>query len=624
MSNNPFLYTNRDMSLGQRAVRGIKDASHNAGRSIANALVMAPWKLVNQIFNPDHPVEWIKSRHAQRMEARSQNGFGRTLADFQLLSQIALIKEIGPAPLNDELSDADGVSDSGVAQAVLKFSDALHQENLVLVENFQKQADAGHQKFMGEVADLETHLDNLIEKQAQASSQLQSQANELKSQLANQAADLQKQLDVALDKATKEASAMVLIGAKLPPGLTRSYLASAYTNGFPRLVQQGATELNNLLIDQLQQILEKCQDGSPEADLVFSDLASGFVGCQATQQRTVAEVYQKIQDGQYEGKSFSSVLSVPFKNLNGHVLDRTIETLYPQSTTASDATPHLQFEHVKMGFLAALGDQLKLGDATMLGIAKSDPHRYKPSALEVDQFMQEFAKKFEHEQVKFLTDMANQLNDPTVGASNAGSAYLLWVNDPSHPARAAKFASCFYDEDTHQDYPGLSAPTSDQEDMSHFYFSPDDVITMLDEMGGLDLTAKEGLKASVALSKQQNASASLPVSPIVAMNSKQDKESSIKSSLAALIMNLEKSGESFRRLKTASGVDYSVTLKKEGGKQIVTVQDSEGFDTAGFAGVWCSLMLPDNTLRVNKQDIKDFDDQEKLKSVLKAIELFGA
>lgn len=617
MSNNPFLYTNRDMTLGQRTVRGMKDVGHNAGRSIVNAVVMAPWKLVNQIFNPNHPIEWIKSRHEQRMEKRFDNGLGRTLGDFQALQQHSPVKENDATPIGDVVLDAI------TTQTALQFADAVHQQHLALIEDFQKQSDAGHQQFMGEVAGIEAELDDLTEQVDAVDADFQKQVNEVQTQFGNQLADVKKQLDAEINNVAKEMAALTFISAKIPPGTTRAYLASAYQNGFPRLVEQGATELNGSLITQLRHILEKCQDGSPEAELIFSDLSNGFIACQATQQRTVAEVYKKIQDGQYEGKSFVSVLGIPFKNLNGHVLDRTIEALYPKSVDASDATPYLQFEHVKMGFLAVLGGHFGLGDATMLGIAESDPHRYKPSAAEVNQFKQEFTERLRKEQVKFLTDMANQLNNPAAGTSKPGSAYSLWVDDPAHPSRAAKFRDCFY-EDEYRDYPGLNAPTSDQEDMTDFYFSPKDVITMLDEMGGLDSTAKERLQVFVDLTKEKKTSAPVAVSPVAVVNSKESKEALIKDSLAALVLELEKDKKSFRMLKTEGGITYSVGFKKEGAKTIVTIQDSEGYDTSGFAGVWCSLMLPDNTLRINKQDIKNFNDPEKLESVLKAIELFKA
>jgi hypothetical protein len=65
-------------------------------------------------------------------------------------------------------------------------------------------------------------------------------------------------------------------------------------------------------------------------------------------------------------------LSLPFNSLRQHALDRAIEKLYPESAKAGPATPWLQFEHMKSGFLAVLGKQLNLGDDMMIDLARLD------------------------------------------------------------------------------------------------------------------------------------------------------------------------------------------------------------------------------------------------------------
>ena len=68
------------MTPSEQAARNLAEIGHNLGRTVANIVVMAPCNLVRQMFNPGHPIQWIKSRHEQRMDARIQAGRGATRA----------------------------------------------------------------------------------------------------------------------------------------------------------------------------------------------------------------------------------------------------------------------------------------------------------------------------------------------------------------------------------------------------------------------------------------------------------------------------------------------------------------------------------------------------------------
>ena len=99
MNNYGFRYT-REMTPAERSARNLADAGHNVGRTVANAVVMAPRNLVIQTFNLDHPIKWIKSRHQQRQDWRSQpdNELGVTYG--QELSRRRTVVEAFELPLS--------------------------------------------------------------------------------------------------------------------------------------------------------------------------------------------------------------------------------------------------------------------------------------------------------------------------------------------------------------------------------------------------------------------------------------------------------------------------------------------------------------------------------------------
>lgn len=62
------------MTTSEAAARGVKDVEQNIVRGFKNLRGC----LINQMFNPDHPVQWINSRHQERRLARTAAGFGAT------------------------------------------------------------------------------------------------------------------------------------------------------------------------------------------------------------------------------------------------------------------------------------------------------------------------------------------------------------------------------------------------------------------------------------------------------------------------------------------------------------------------------------------------------------------
>ncbi|MGK6307196.1 hypothetical protein [Variovorax sp. DT-64] len=66
----------KEMATSEAAARGFKDVKQNVGRGFKNLRGC----LINQMFNPDHPVQWINSRHQERKLARTAAGFGATYA----------------------------------------------------------------------------------------------------------------------------------------------------------------------------------------------------------------------------------------------------------------------------------------------------------------------------------------------------------------------------------------------------------------------------------------------------------------------------------------------------------------------------------------------------------------
>jgi hypothetical protein len=64
----------QEMTTHEAAARGLKDAEQNIVRGFKNLRGC----LINEMFNPDHPVQWINSRHQERKLARTAAGFGAT------------------------------------------------------------------------------------------------------------------------------------------------------------------------------------------------------------------------------------------------------------------------------------------------------------------------------------------------------------------------------------------------------------------------------------------------------------------------------------------------------------------------------------------------------------------
>ena len=64
----------KEMTTTEAAGRGLKDAEQNIVRGFKNLRGC----LIKQMFNPDHPVQWINSRHQERKQARTAAGFGAT------------------------------------------------------------------------------------------------------------------------------------------------------------------------------------------------------------------------------------------------------------------------------------------------------------------------------------------------------------------------------------------------------------------------------------------------------------------------------------------------------------------------------------------------------------------
>jgi hypothetical protein len=64
----------KEMTTSEAAARGFKDVKQNIVRGFENLRGC----LINQMFNPDHPVQWINSRHQERKLARAAAGFGPT------------------------------------------------------------------------------------------------------------------------------------------------------------------------------------------------------------------------------------------------------------------------------------------------------------------------------------------------------------------------------------------------------------------------------------------------------------------------------------------------------------------------------------------------------------------
>jgi hypothetical protein len=68
--NSSNRYTGYNMTRSQRAARNLADVGHNIARSVANVVVIKPQRLVSQMFNLNHHVDYISSRHQRRVDQR--------------------------------------------------------------------------------------------------------------------------------------------------------------------------------------------------------------------------------------------------------------------------------------------------------------------------------------------------------------------------------------------------------------------------------------------------------------------------------------------------------------------------------------------------------------------------
>ena len=113
MKNSGLLYT-RSMKLGEpgRAARDLADFIHNvAFRGVGNLVVMAPRNLAIQMFNLDHPIDWIKSRHRQRQDWRAENG--RPVSYAQEIARLAETAAAAEALLRQRRIEVDAQPAAG-------------------------------------------------------------------------------------------------------------------------------------------------------------------------------------------------------------------------------------------------------------------------------------------------------------------------------------------------------------------------------------------------------------------------------------------------------------------------------------------------------------------------------
>jgi hypothetical protein len=68
--NSSNRYTGYNMTRSQRVARDVADVSQNVVRTVANTVAIKPQRLVSQIFNLNHHVDYISSRHQQRVDKR--------------------------------------------------------------------------------------------------------------------------------------------------------------------------------------------------------------------------------------------------------------------------------------------------------------------------------------------------------------------------------------------------------------------------------------------------------------------------------------------------------------------------------------------------------------------------
>jgi hypothetical protein len=414
------------------------------------------------------------------------------------------------------------------------------------------------------------------------------------------------EIETAFDPIAATESAIKFLTEQLPDCKTENtpafFLVSTCQFGFPEL--KGKQGLNEELRIKLLKILKKCQDKTPEAAILFAELVDGFINCQPTQQATIDRVYGKLNR-----VSFASDLGLAFDDLKQDVLDETIKSFYPKCETASDNTPWDQFPHIKMGYLVALGGHLGFSDKTMLQIAKNDKFHRKHTDIEKEnpgKFIKIFNEKLFSARVHFLMNMAKELNRDEDKIAAQDSLYSDWVKTSTE-----KFTNCFYDEDSIV-HKWFNPPTKKQEEATTFYFSPYDVLRMLKEIGDKDKTGKM-VKIDPSFEKEL----------LVSL----DKAISIRNDLKSLYEKLEsqptnkpikwkiKDNQKSCLAKDEWLQNISLTIKTEEEKIktteekietkkriVITLQNTEGFNSFGKKGQWFSLMLPEGSFRVNTKD----------------------
>jgi hypothetical protein len=92
--NSSNLYRNYNMTRSHGAGRDVGDIAQNIVRTPVNVLVIAPARLVNQIFNLNHQIDYIRSRHERRVDKRIADEVPLTSAEKAALdAQQALLAE---------------------------------------------------------------------------------------------------------------------------------------------------------------------------------------------------------------------------------------------------------------------------------------------------------------------------------------------------------------------------------------------------------------------------------------------------------------------------------------------------------------------------------------------------
>lgn len=375
-------------------------------------------------------------------------------------------------------------------------------------------------------------------------------------------------------------------------------LASALQVGFSRLTDENKVDENHERMDQLAAIVKKCQDGSPEAIKMLIDLAQGFEGCQATQQRYVHTVYFNWKNGIYEGGDLNALVGVPFSRLNEEALEQALDDLHPDYKGLDDELhqhPHVQMEHRKLGAIAVAGNDMGF-DTAMQKIGQADKHRYRYSAEELKQLRETFAQHLKKGRIDYLIETANWLNGSGVERSQRqtmakDSEFNRWVNEPGHPNRSIEFM-CIHDGDeiaaAVKKYPGLAQPGEGFDDVADLFFTPDDVLKLLMAMGSLGQAdalslqqAMDGLTVAQKPVAPKHEPLAVPSAQPVAV--KHDEPSTMNPLEAALIEvfgrladDMHKNHETQRQLHDAEGrliAELTIVTKEGLGHQQVCLRE---------------------------------------------------